>query len=60
MYDHTLHSGRKHLYRHYLLAFGAKEILKCHIKDCVRINGKQRIKMPKNGNKLNSKILKEK
>ena len=26
-----------------------EEILKCHIKDCFKINGKQRIKMPKKG-----------
>ena len=37
--------------------FVAKEILKCHIKDCFKINGKQRILMPKNVNLLNSKIL---
>ena len=26
-----------------------KEILKCHINDCFKINGKQRIKMPRKG-----------
>ena len=25
------------------------EILKCHVKDCFKINGKQRIIMPKKG-----------
>ena len=32
MYDHTLRRGRK---------------LECYINDCVKINVKQRIKMPK-------------
>ena len=30
-----------------------------HIKDCIKINGKQRIIMPEKVNMLNSKILKE-
>ena len=25
------------------------EVLKCHVKDCFKINGEQKIKMPKNG-----------
>ena len=28
--------------------FSIKKILKCHVKDCFEINGKQMIKMPKN------------
>ena len=31
-------------------AFSAEGILKHHIKECFKINGKQRIIMPKNGN----------
>ena len=39
---------------YYLQAFSAEEILKRHIKDCFKINGKHEIKMPKKGqhNKL--------
>ena len=38
--------GRKH-FCHCLQAFGRVEILKRQIKDCFKINGKQRIQMPK-------------
>ena len=47
MYDHTLHCERKHFCRYCLQAFSAHEIFKSHIKDCFKINGKQRIIMPK-------------
>ena len=43
MYDHTLHRGRKHFCWYCLQAFSLEEILKSHIKDCFKINGKQRI-----------------
>ena len=49
MHDHTLHRRRKHFYRCCLKAFSTEEISKCHIKDCFKINGKQRIKMSKKG-----------
>ena len=49
MYDHSLHHGRKYFCRHCLHAFITKEILKRHIKDCFKINGKQTIKVPKKG-----------
>ena len=49
IYVHTLHRGRKHFCHYYLQAFSTEEILKLHIKDCFKINGKQRIKMPKKG-----------
>ena len=45
---YTLHCGRNHFCRSCLHAFSTEEILK-HIKDCVKINGKQRIIMPKKG-----------
>ena len=48
IYDHTLHCGRKHFCRYCLQAFSTEEILKSHIKDCFKINGKQRIIIPKN------------
>ena len=47
MYDHTLHRERKDFCRYSLQSFSAEEILKCHINDCFKINGKQRIIMPK-------------
>ena len=49
MYDHLLHRGRKHFCCYCLHAFITEEILKRHIKDCFKINGKQTIKMPKKG-----------
>ena len=56
IYDHTLHRGRKHFFRHCLQAFRAKEILKRHFKDCFKVKGKQRIIMLKKGENLESKI----
>ena len=60
MYDHTLHRGKKILCHYCLQAFSTEEILKRHIKDCFKINDKQKIIMPKKVNMLNSKIMKEK
>ena len=53
MYDHTLNRGRKHFCRYCLQVFSREEILKRHIKDCFKINGKQKIKM----SKINSLII---
>ena len=36
-----LHRGRKYFCFYCLEAFSAKQILKRHIKDCFKINGKQ-------------------
>ena len=47
MYEHSLHRGRKHFFHYCLHAFITEEILKRHIKDCFKVNGKQRIKVPK-------------
>ena len=49
MYDYTLHRGRKDFCRYCLQAFSSEELLKSHIKDCIEINGKQRVIMPKKG-----------
>ena len=49
MYDYTLHRGWKHFCRCCLKAFSAAEELKNNVNDCFNINGKQRIKMPKEG-----------
>ena len=58
MYDHTLHRGRKHFCHYCLQAFRTAEKLKCHIKDCFKINGKQTIKMPKKGDYVKFKNFK--
>ena len=55
MQDYTLHRRRKHFCRHSLQAFSSEEILKSHIKDCIKINGKQRIIMPTKGEFLKFK-----
>ena len=47
MYNHTLHHEKKHFYCYCLKAFSTEEILKRHVKDYFKINGKQRIIMPK-------------
>ena len=40
MHDNTFYRERKHSCRFCLQAFSTEEILKCHIKDCFKINGK--------------------
>ena len=60
MYEHKLHLGRKYFSLYYLQAFRKAEILKCHIKDYFKINGKQRILMPKKVNMLDLKTIREK
>ena len=60
MYGHILICGGKHFCHYFLKAFSTEEILKCHIKDCFKINGKQRIIMPKKVCMLELKIMKEK
>ena len=47
MYDHTLHRGKKHFCRYCLQALSTEKILKFYIKDYFKINGKERVKMPK-------------
>ena len=49
MYDHASHHGRKHFCRYCLQTFSTKETLKRHKKDCLEINGKQKIRIPKIG-----------
>ena len=56
MYDHTLHHQRKHFCCYCLQAFETAEKLKCYIKDCFKINGKQTIKIPKKVSMLNCKF----
>ena len=60
MYDHLLHRGRKYYFCCYCLhAFVAEKFLK-HIKDCFKINSKQRIIMPKKSEYVKFKNLEEK
>ena len=49
MYNHSLHRGKKYFCNYCLQAFSTEEILKSHIKDCFKINVKQRIIIPKKG-----------
>ena len=55
MYDHTLHRRRKYSFRYCLQAFRTAEKLKCHIKDCFKINSEQTIKIPKKGESIKFK-----
>ena len=59
MYYHSLHCRRKDFCRYCLHASITEEILKCHIKDCFNINGKQRVMMSKKGEYVKFKNLKE-
>ena len=51
---------KKHFCFYFLQAFSTEEILKRSIKEYFKLNGKQRIIMPKNLNMVNSKIMKRK
>ena len=56
MYNHTLHSGRKHFCCYCLQAFRTAGKLKCYIKDCFKINGNQITGMPKKGEYPNESL----
>ena len=43
MFDYSLHGGRKHFCCYSLNSFVTEEILKHNIKDCFKINGKQKL-----------------
>ena len=60
MYNHTLHRIKKHFCRYCLQAFSTEKLLKYHIKHCFKINGKQKIKMPKKGEYVKFKNYKRK
>ena len=57
MYKYTLNCGREQIWSYCLKTFKTAETLKCHIKDCFKINGLERIKMPQKVNTLDSDIL---
>ena len=49
MSDHTLYRRTKHFCRYCLQDFNTEQTLKCDVKDCSKINGKQRTKLPRKG-----------
>ena len=55
MHDHTLHPAFSSLL---FTSFYHRKKIKCHIYDCIKINGKQMIQIPKTVNMLYSKIMK--
>ena len=60
MYDHALHRGSKHFCHYCLCDFVPEEILKRHIINCFKINGKKRIIMPKKGEYVKFKNVERK
>ena len=59
-YDHSLHCRRKHFCGSCLHVFIIEELLKRHIKDCFKIDGKQTIQMPKKGENVKFKNFERK
>ena len=49
MYDHTQYCGKKHCFCHCLQVFSIAKILKNHVNDCFKINGKEMIKISQKG-----------
>ena len=47
MYNQSKHQHRKHFCRYCLQCFSSEEILHKHTPNCIIINGKQAIQMPK-------------
>ena len=52
MYQQTKHKERKHFCMHCLQCFSSERILKNHEENCIIINGKQAINMPKKGENI--------
>ena len=55
-----VHPGIKHFCRYRLQAFREAEKLKCHIKDCFNVNGKQTIEISKKDEYIKVKNLRRK
>ena len=49
MFDQTKHNCKKHFCMYCLQCFSREDVLAEHVKNCLSINGKQAIKMPKKG-----------
>ena len=60
MYNQTLHRDRKHFCCYCFQSFSTAQILERHVNDCFEINGKQVIKMTKEGETVNFEKLSEK
>ena len=52
MYNKTKHNCKKHFCIHCLQCFNTEEILKNHLENCLIVNKKQTIVMPKKGSKI--------
>ena len=52
MYNQTKHKERKHFCMYCLQCFSSERILKNHEENCIIINGKQAINMPKKGENI--------
>ena len=52
MYQQTKHKERKHFCMHCLQCFSSERVLNNHKENCIIINGKQAIKMPKKGDNI--------
>ena len=55
MYNKTKHNCKKHFCIHCLQCFNSEEILNKHLENCLIINKKQNIVMPKKGSKIHFK-----
>ena len=53
MFDQTKHNCKKHFCMYCLQCFSREDVLAEHVKNCLSINGKQAIKMPKKGQHIN-------
>ena len=53
MFDQTKHNCKKHFCMYCLQCFSREDVLAEHVKNCLSINGKQAIKMPKKGQHVN-------
>ena len=53
MFDQTKHNCKKHFCMYCLQCFSREDVLTEHVKNCLSINGKQAIKMPKKGQHVN-------
>ena len=60
MYDHTLHHGRKCFCCYCLQALSTGQISKCNINDGFKINSRQMIQMPKEGEYIKFKKFERK
>ena len=52
MYNQSKHKERKHFCMYCLQCFSSERILANHVNNCLTINGKQAINMPKKGENL--------